>query len=522
MTAFPQRYASLLAATAFPHSVTTIEVLETHISWVILTGEFAYKIKRPVQSPFVDFRTLEAREYFCREELRLNRRFTRELYVDVCRVVWRDGAAFLFGDGEVLDYAVRMRQFDPRQELGQLVERSAVTAAELAAFGEALAAVHADLPVIQRAEEVAHVRTVLLDNARQCAAAAPPSLAATIDRCAIALAATIERLAESIASRAREGRVRECHGDLHMSDVARVDQRLVAFDCLEFEPAFSQIDVAQELAFLSMDLSVHGRRDLATTFLNAWLARSGDLGALELLDLFEAHRAMVRAKVCGLNVTRALPQEAVVLRWRQQRCIDHARECLEPREPTLVVMHGLSGSGKSWLAQRLAPELNAAIIRSDVERKRLAGIAVDARSDSAVAGGIYSEANSARVYGRLLTCARSVLRGRRNVIVDAAFLTRADRAAFAALAAEAPCRGFLIACEASAAEIERRVLQREQTGRDASEAGIEVLAWQRRSIDPVSEREGLRLLRVDTSRAEAVLQVLPRLRPPAAHVPTGS
>lgn len=509
MTTFPAQFAGLLRADAYPHAIDSVRVIETHISWVLLTGPYAYKIKRPVRYPFVDFRTLAARERFCYEELRLNRRFAPHLYVDVLPIVSRDGAAALHGAGAVIDYAVKMRQFDPRQELSQLVALGEATAAELAVLGVDVAGIHAGLPVVRRDDEVEHARSMLQENAQQCVAAAGSATQrADIEMCAAALASATARLSGVLAERARHGRVRECHGDLHMSNVARVDGRLLAFDCLEFEPAFSQIDVAQEVAFLTMDLSVHDRRDLATAFLNAWLAASGDFAMLEVLDMFEAHCALVRAKVCGLNVSHCGADEARALRSRQERCVAYAKGRLAPRATTLTVMHGMSGSGKSWLAERMGTALGAVVIRSDVERKRMGGLSLSERSNSPVGAGLYTASRSNEVYASLARHAEAAMRGGRDVIVDAAFLRRADRERFACVARQRGVRPVLLVCEAPATVLERRVAQREREARDVSEAGRTVLDWQRTTVEPANESEGFDIVRVDTSAADAVSRAL--------------
>ncbi len=501
----PPALAALATPAAYSHAVTAVELIETHISWVILTGSFAYKIKRPVQYPFVDFRSLAQREYFCREELRLNRRFAPDVYLDVCTVVRRGATVTMGGEGEIVEYAVRMRQFDPLQELGTLVERDDVAVPELHDFGVRLAGLHANMTSMLHACESDRTRGVLLENARQCMAVTDADPERVImRRVTVLLGKRLTACQEVLDARSREGRVRECHGDLHMSNVARIDGRLLAFDCLEFDPEFRHIDVAQEVAFLAMDLTVHGRADLASAFLNAWLATSGDYAAVELLDLFEAHCALVRAKVSGLNITRPATRHQSALRERQVKCIAHADARLATARPQLILMHGLSGSGKSWLAARLALAMPAIHLRSDIERKRLAGLAPQRSSSSLPGAGLYVPELTQATYARLVELAAAVLRGGRSALIDATFLERDKRALFASLAGKLGAPLKLLDCRAPDDVLRARLVARRSAGHDPSEADQDVVQWQRDHAEPIGHDEGIRVLNVDTTAAQAV------------------
>jgi uncharacterized protein len=369
-----QQLAGLLDPAAYSHPVRDIRVVETPISWVILTGEFAYKIKRPVRFPFLDFTTLQRRERFCREELRLNRRFAAPLYLQVCAVVQHGAKLQMNGVGAPIEFAVQMRQFDSAAELGRLLDHGDVTVEEIEEFGAALAGIHRTLPPLPSHREPQRTTQLLLENASQCVTViAQDTERSRARQCARELRAELARLAPVLVRRDQQGFVRECHGDLHASNVARIDGRLQAFDGLEYEPEFRRIDVAQEIAFLAMDLAAHSRSMLASAFLNAWLCETGDYHACECLNLYEAHCALVRAKVAALDASRVVGQDRLLLHNRQRVFIGIASARLQRIAPLLILMHGLSGSGKSWLAQRLARELPAIVIRSDLERRRLAG-----------------------------------------------------------------------------------------------------------------------------------------------------
>ncbi|HET9864498.1 MAG TPA: AAA family ATPase, partial [Steroidobacteraceae bacterium] len=489
---------------AYPHPVAQVRLVETHISWVLLTGEYAYKLKRPVRYSFVDLRSPGHRAFLCNEEVRLNRRFAPQLYLEVCPIVATHDGLRVGGDGSAIEHAVRMRQFDREDELDRLVEKGRVETSDLEAFGRELAAIHARLPRVEArdwgtAEQIGNQLRTNLAECREVAGKL--GTAPEVTALAAPLEARLQALAPRIAAK-RAPHVRECHGDLHARNVVRWQGRLIAFDCLEFEPAFRWIDVADEVAFLWMDLTARRRRDLAMAFLRGYLDESGDCGLCRLLPLYGGHRALVRAKVAGLEGSGA--QHRVYL--------DCARELLAPARPRLIAMHGLSGSGKTWLARQLAPRLAALHLRSDVERKRLAGLAPAADSRSRVGEDLYSADSSSRVYAHLADCADAALEGGLTIIVDATFGRRAERARFAELARKHGGTLTLISCETPLSVLEARIAQRRRTP-DASEADHEVLAWQRTQAEPPGEDEPLQIFTVDTAGETALAAALAGLAP---------
>jgi aminoglycoside phosphotransferase family enzyme/predicted kinase len=515
-----------MTAEAYPHSVEHVRLIETHVSWVFLAGEFAYKIKRPVCYPFVDMRSPAQRLFFCREELRLNRRFAPDLYLDVVPITVDDGQARIGGTGEAIDHAVRMRQFDTREELDRLLADSGVEPRELDGFGQDLARIHERLPpagVGERYGSLASVGASLRENLAQVEAISrragfwfdsesegagrnPPGRSVAErqrgdaegrhgDALKQMLIARLERAGALIEARHAGGRVRECHGDLHCRNVVRNGGRLIAFDGLEFEPAFRWIDVAEEIAFLFMDLGRRGGQAHANAFVNGYLGEGGDYEAVRLLRLYGAHRALVRAKVAALESEGASDHRAYV---------DCARELLAPRRPVLILMTGLSGSGKTWLAQRLAPRIGAIHVRSDVERKRLSGLAAAGCSRSGLDQGLYAKEINDSTYRRLARCASDILAGDFAAIADATFQRRTDRALFSRLSADLNVRLILIRCRAPAEVLRARIVDRARAGRDASEANLAVLERQQATFEAIDPGEGLEVIDADTTRPTIV------------------
>jgi len=513
---FPSALSGLLTPEGYAHAADDIVLVETPISWVLLAGQFAYKIKRPVQLPFIDMHSLERRRFLCQEELRLNRRFAPELYLQVCCVVMVNGAARMGGGGVAVEYAVRMQRFDRQQELDRLLESGRIEASELAEFGRRLAAIHERAPIVESGQpwgEAAAVRALVLENWQQALSAADaPSGRPDVEALHAPLIAKLDATAAWFSRRRDAGRVRECHGDLHTRNIARIHGELVAFDCVEFEPSFRWIDVADECALLLMDMEARDRGALAHAFWDGYLEYSGDYQAHQVLDLYKAHRALVRAKVSALSWSGSQASaERQSLRLEHSRLIECAAHALSRRTVRLVLMCGLSGSGKTWLARRLAPRLNMIHVRSDVERKRLAGLPATARSGSRPEQGLYAQSFDRAVYERLESCAESVLTGGYDALVDATFARRIDRGRFAALAARLQVTLTVIHCRADLSLMRARIVQRERLAADASEADERVLELQLQRWEPLGAEERFEIIEADTAREDLIDVVLREL-----------
>ncbi len=521
MPVLPEYLRPLLSQEPYPHPVSAVQLIETHVSWLFLTGVYAYKVKRPVRYPFIDLRSVARRAFFCEEELRLNRRFAPQLYLEVCRITVHDGRTRIGQGGEVVDYAVRMRQFDCAEELDRLLAAGKVDPRELEVFGRELAQRLATLPVAASPQEwgsPGEVRRLLLENISQCVQCfAPLGTQEELRTLSEPFQAMLPPLEALMASRRELGRIRECHGDLHSRNVVRYQGRLLAFDCMEFEPAFRWIDVAEEVAFLLMDLQAQHAPRHAHAFLSGFLAQSGDYAACRLLRPYAIHRALVRAKVAALEAVAASGAgEHALAASRHRDYLAEIRRLLEQVRPTLVLMSGLSGSGKTWLASQLAPVIGAVHLRSDVERKRLAGMAEPERSGSRLGQGLYSCESNARVMEHLQACTADVLEGGFNVIVDATFWQRSDRERFSRLAATHGVEIRLLHCHAPRAVLEARIRGRQQDGSDASEADLEVLASQESRREAIAPDEGFVVIDVDTTDADIVSKVRGLFQPPAA------
>ncbi|HZF27868.1 MAG TPA: AAA family ATPase [Gammaproteobacteria bacterium] len=496
-------HRSLVAALERPEcygpGVHEVRLVETHISWVFLTGKRAYKVKKPVKLPFVDFSTLELRKRFCDEELRLNRRLAGELYLGVVPIGGSPDAPRV-GATPAFEYAIEMRQFPDDARLDRQLEAGSLPTEALLEFADTLAQFHGELPAIRPPADAA---AATLRSAATNLDELEPYLVGELANERQRIAALRdwtkcegEAIRPALESRAAHGAHRECHGDLHLENLLLTDGRVVAFDALEFDRKLREIDVASETSFLAMDLLAHERADLAYAFLTRYLEAGGDYAGLAVQRYYLVYRALIRAKVRALKVAQRHAERG---REAPARYLALASELIAPGSPLLIVTHGLSGSGKTHVTGELVLRLPALRVRSDLERKRLLGLAADARTASPVGGGSYGERSTERTYERLAEVAGPALAHGFDLIVDGTFLRRTERESFRGLAARAGARFAILDCVAPEAELRRRIGARAARGRDASEATGAVLDWQLENQEPLDAGELAEAVRVDTT-----------------------
>ena len=515
MSDFPSQQrliAALLDPQHSPLGPGRVRLIETHISWVLLAGRFAYKIKKAVNLDFLDFTALASRRHYCQEELRINRRMAAQLYLDVIPIGGTP-AHPLPGQEPAIEYAVRMRRFPAGQLLATLLPKGRVTPQHMEALAHTVAAFHEALPPAAPAAPYgtpAGIRAAAMQNFDQIAGLLPDG----VDQAEIAHVRGLTEtacgaLAADFTARRAQGFVRECHGDLHLGNVVLIGDDPVPFDGIEFSADLRWGDVMSETAFLMMDLLYHDEGALAFRFLNAYLDAGGDHPGLATLPFYLAYRAMVRAKISAIRAaqpdlpTRAHRRELAAAR----RHLALARAFLETRRGALIITHGLPGSGKTTFAQLALEQLGAIRIRSDVERKRLFGLAPQADSRASV--DIYTADATRRTYARLHELARIALAAGFPVIVDAAFLRHAERSRFRELAAALDVPFAIASLQAPADVLRSRVAQRQARADDASEAGVQVLAMLQQVQEPLDDAERDRCAAFQTRPGAADLRTSP-------------
>lgn len=501
----PEWLDALKNPATYPHPVSQIHVAETHISWVALTGDWAYKLKKPVNFGFVDFTTLDLRQAACHEEVRLNRRTAPELYDDVVTLTAEPSGPRFGGTGPILEYAVRMRQFrqedmlDQRLTRGELSDDDVTTLArEVACLHRQAAVASVESPFGEPDSIRATVQECLNDLMR---ASLPADTRIHIDQLNEWTNAEWNRLKETFMERKRNGWVRECHGDLHLGNLVLYRGRPTLFDCLEFNPELRWTDIICDVAFLVMDLHDRGASSLAWQVLNEWLQQTGDYHGLRVLKYYLVYRALVRAKVAALRLQQP-DLSPIDLQQHQQHLHSYAELAsmlARPVSPAVLLMNGVSGSGKSFVARQLASSLGAVQIRSDVERKRLFGVWPTPAASLPKQSEMYGSHATRQTYQRLQTLTRDIVHSGYPVIVDAAFLRHSDRLTFAAMAEELSVPFVIVACSASESELRRRVSARQSVGQDASDADVDVLDQQLRALEPRDASETQHTVEVNTA-----------------------
>ena len=483
----------LLQPAAWPWPVTAVNHIETHISTVLLTGDYAYKIKKPVDLGFLDFTTLQKRKHYCEEELRLNGRLAPQIYLDVVPITGTPESPRIEGEGPAIEYAVKMNQFRPDALLSNHLSLLSVDlmdrmAALIAGFHAGIAGAVPDetygsseyvLASIER--NFAQIRSLVQEQSEMH----------RLDRLEHWVMLQYQKLQRTLEQRRTDGFIRECHGDMHLGNIALVDDEIIIFDGIEFNPWIRWIDLINEIAFLVMDLDEKGRPDLGQRFLNSYLDHTGDYAGLAVMRLYLLHRAIVRAMVAAIRLSQAdLPQaERSEVMAEYQAYMQQAEAYTKPRQPALIITRGVSGSGKSVATLPLVGELPAIRIRSDVERKRMAGLDARARTHAGVDQALYSKATSDSTYARLLELAEEMLYAGYSVIVDATFLQQSRRQSFQALARRLSVPFVILAFTAPEAVLRSRVAQRLTDGADPSEASLEVLEAQLAAQEKLTDSE---------------------------------
>lgn len=504
---------ALLNPAAYPHTVTHIELIETHISWVLLTGQYAYKIKKNVQFDFLDFSTLDKRRFYCQEELRFNSRFAPSLYLQVVPITGSAEHPQINGSGEIIEYAVQMQQFDGSQLLSHIADRGELSPAIIDQLAELTADFHKNAKSDTSSSpfgtpqethhwfqgNFAHIRP-LINNERF-----------------LQQILQLEHWGEQVLLknqhlmqlRKQQGFIRECHGDLHLGNITLIDGKVTPFDGIEFNPGLHWIDVISEIAFVVMDLQQRGFNQLAYRFLNRYSSASGDYEGLALLPYFLVYRALVRCKVALLRWEQHLnPQDL----QEAESYATLAENYSQPKPTQLLIAHGYSGSGKSTFSAQIAENLGIIHLRSDIERKRLIYKPEQGQSqksaNNGVNQGLYTPDNVLLVYRRLVELASSLLDAGFSVLIDAAFLQSRQRELFAELAAEKQVDFVILDFCAPEQELKRRISERQQSANDASEATLAVLKHQLKTAQAFSAKELDKVIQIDTCATDALNKLL--------------
>lgn len=474
-------HQALLDPRTYPVPPQRIDFRETHISRLYLTEDVVYKVKKPVDFGFLDFTTLDLRRHFCAEEVRLNRRFAPDTYLGVSAICNSRGRIRIDGDGDVVEYAVRMRLLPQERMLDHLLERNAPElAGALPLLGRTIGRLHAGSDIC-RSEAETHAQSIhhnWQENLRQM----EPLLGTTLSGAGLALcrdriSSALVRLAPLLTEREAAGLVRDGHGDLHAEHIC-LTEPIRIYDCIEFNRRFRIVDILGDIAFLLMDLDFRGRRDLATLVHRTWQETVGVADDPELLRFYRIYRAFVRGKVETLLAADpgAAPATRAAATLIARRYFNLALGYLAP--PALYLTCGLMGVGKTSVAQPLAHALGATLLRSDVVRKELPGISRETGASAPFCAGLYTPEQTRRTYDRLLQLATAELAAKRPVVVDASFARPEERARFREAAQQSGCPSLLVYLSCDEQTALHRLAQRFAAGTDASDGRPELYRQQ--------------------------------------------
>jgi len=471
----PPHADAFFHAEIYPHVTATVEMIQTHISWVFLAGDYAYKLKKPVHFGFLDFSTLAARKHFCEQELQLNRRLSPEIYLAVLPLYQHGSGYGLQPPGVIVDYCLQMVRFQQSDLLEKRLQSDRFDPRWLDMLAHDITLFHrAQKPIASDKIDHCrllheHIRTNLDVAATHIPAAIVPSAWTHLNSYATS---ALDELTPRLITRQMEGFVRHCHGDLHLRNITLIAEKPRVFDCIEFNDEFASIDTMNDIAFLVMDCDAHGHPELGMRFLSRYLEQSSDYAGLALLTLYLFYRAGVRGKVACLladELERDSDKQADAL-YEARHYLELAASYCPAPTPRLFAIGGLSGSGKSHLALLGCGLERAVIIRSDATRKRLARDYPELE--------LYGQTMTRHTYGTMLAAASIALAAGWSVILDAAFLHADDRLAVKKLADEAEIPLYFYWLEIETAVLRSRITRRQQLGTDLSDADLAVLELQ--------------------------------------------
>ncbi len=509
---------SLCLPESYPHSVEVITTIETHISVVFLTGPYAYKLKKPVDFGFLDFTQLDSRKHFCEQELRLNQRTAPNLYLDVVPLFLDTNGRITFdqnlaggSSAKPIEYLLKMNQFDPNGVLGRYLSDHDLSKAQERELAKQISQLHLNARIVEGDSHLGEPKTILqpmLDNfptlLENCTSEYKPRLENLLNW-------THQRFAdlqEDLVNRKKLGFVRECHGDLHLDNITLIDDRPTLFDGIEFNDEFRWIDVISDLAFLLIDLDFRDKQALRRRILSTYLGFTGDYAALKLLRFYQVYRALVRAKISALRLGQ-IPKNSIEYQHYRTITLQYIEQAegyaLTSSSNKLIVLQGVSGSGKSHFAEQLLSELDAVVISSDIERKRLYGISQTTRVPEEEKSTLYSAEMSRKTYAKLLALSKKLLEQGQSVIVDATFLKSEYRLPFYETARSLGCEPYLIYIETDTDTAEVSIRQRSLADLSPSDADEAVMNRQLEFIEPPSKSEPSLTL-----SAEGLRKVFPR------------
>ena len=471
---------ALQDAKLYDHEVKNFSVLETHCSWVILAGYYAYKIKKPVDFGFLNYTSLAKRKHYCEEEMKRNQLLAKQIYLNIVPVYGTVDKPNFNGRGDVIEYAVKMHQFPQENLLSNVQKQGRLTGEIIDKLATRLAHFHATTNAVPQSSIIGnseHTHQQIRDNFTQTL----PLLENEADQQELQQLSNdvkilYQKVKPVIDRRKASGFVKQCHGDVHLNNIVLLNNEPIIFDCIDFNDDFCWTDTMADLGFITMDLDEFGETHFSWRLLNHYLQISGDYDGLQVLPYFQSYRAMVRAKVAMISLANTTaPEKRAEYYRRYKGCVALAKAYLQPKKAKLLLTCGVSASGKSTLAQQLSNALNLVTLASDRERKRQANITLQDDCSAPVSTELYSQQQTEQTYGTLLKLSKTILAAGCSLIVDATFREYKHRQTFARLAQQINVPFIILYCHAKEKQLRRRLSLRQQQAQSISDATQEVL-----------------------------------------------
>lgn len=502
-----QLITHLQNADRYDHPTKEFSVIETHISYVILTGEYVYKIKKPLDLEFLNFSSLEKRLFYCQEEVRLNKKLAPEVYLGVIKISGDYTDPIINSTGHAIEYAVKMRQFSQSAIFDHLLSSQELTIDMIRETAQVMAEFHqVATPGLQDNPYGTYkqIHEPVVQNFDQI----QPFLSESTDLAqlnAISVWADNEhlRLQHVFNERKKNGFIRECHGDAHLGNIALIDDKPVIFDCIEFNDSFRWTDTMADIGFLVMDLEDKQQPTLANQLISDYMQATCDFGGLNVLNYYKSYRAVVRAKIAQFQRMQATTEQAKQASWQHYKeCMDLAMHYCTPKKPALVITHGLTATGKTSVAEYLVQHAGFIHISSDVVRKQLQGLTITNQSQTPVYEGIYSHDITEKVYSHLQDIAQVIIQAGYSVVVDATFIKQKHRQSFRQMADAHSVPFKILHTHADEAKILQWLAQRQQQTAQISEAREDIYQALKANLEALTEEEIGNTLALDVSAAE--------------------
>ncbi len=511
-----QLIANLQKPDNYDHPTTQFSVIETHISYVILTGTYVYKIKKPLNLEFLNFSTLAKRLFYCQEEIRLNKKMAPDIYLEVVKITGDYHNPKINGYGKTIEYAVKMREFSQDAIFTRLLDKQQLTLDMIRQTAQRIALFHESAP-LALADNPYGTYTQVHKPVEQNFNQIRTFLSASQDIEELAKVSTWadqehQRWLSLFKERKQNNFIRECHGNIHLGNIALVNGEPIIFDCIEFNDSLRWTDTMADLAFLAMDLEDKGQLAFANQVVSDYLQATRDYSGLRIFPYYKSYRAVVRAKIALYQRIQQKNSAAQQVSWQQyQNCMRLAMHYCASKKNALIITHGLPGSGKTTVAEYLVQHASFIHLSSDITRKQLTGLDLTSKNNLAIYEGIYRTEISEQVYQHMHDTAELILQAGYSVIVDATFIKRHHRDIYRKLAATQGVAFKILHMYAEEAIIFSRLHKRQQQPQQISEAGEDIYHVLRADLDVLAEDESCHIIKIDMSTITEPYQSLAEL-----------